>query len=70
MRWGTLWHIYVPGHSVDQRDVSAGETYFFHADLQSSVQAVVDSGGALAARYVYTPDGRLRLAIGPWGDRH
>ncbi|MGH1421721.1 MAG: RHS repeat-associated core domain-containing protein, partial [Hyphomonas sp.] len=56
-----LQHIYVPGHSVDQRvawrDVSAGETYFFHADLQGSVQAVVDSSGALAAQYVYTPFG-------------
>lgn len=56
-----LRHRYIPGHSVDQRvawkDVSGGETYFYHANRIGSVQAVIDSSGVVGSRYVYTPFG-------------
>ena len=57
----TLSHRYIPGHSVDQRvawmDIGAGITRYYHANRNGSVQAVVDTAGAITDQYVYTPFG-------------
>lgn len=57
----SLQHVYVPGHSIDQRvvwiDAQTREKYYYNSNRLGSVQSLVDSTGSVTDYYVYTPFG-------------